>query len=150
MDDKLKTISLTFFSGELSPVDIVAIKLFLLNKRPIETVFSIDGKNNFVLDFNYGSFLASNYTNINLKRLQRDEYIVYSSDIAKELTLYDIICDNVQDYINNSSKLKRVVKIYKCKKQNIKIKEARKSLKIATKRGVDYDYIKDSCVLNSR
>ncbi|ABQ43553.1 hypothetical protein [Tanapox virus] len=146
MDNKLKTISLTFFSGELLPIDIVALKLFLLNKHPIETVFSIDDKGKFVLDFNYGNFLASNYTNNNLKKITQDKFVSYSSDIAKELTAYDIICDNVNDYINNSNKLKRVIKIYNCKKQNLKIKEAAKNLKVAIKRGVDYDYIKDSCV----
>ncbi|ASK51283.1 Crescent membrane/immature virion protein [Eptesipox virus] len=149
MDDKLKTLAQTFFSGELSTTDIMVLIIELKSIQPIDTIFSLDCTNTFVIDYLYeNNVLASNYINSKFKIINQSEYSKYSAMIAKELTTYDIICEDIKDYINKNPKLKRVIKMYKCnsKNNNNKINKASKKLKIAIKKGIDYDYIKNAYI----
>ncbi|AAL69814.1 SPV075 hypothetical protein [Swinepox virus] len=148
MDERLRTISMTFFSGELNTIDIMMLKSYLLGIEPSDTIFSINKKNNnFVMNFKYDSCLASDYINEIIEPIVPEDYPVYSPMIAKELTNYDIICDDIDTYISSSKKLKRVIKFYKTNsdKHNKRINEANKKLKIALSKGIDYDYIKGTC-----
>nr|WGO62705.1 late protein H7 [Wadden Sea poxvirus] len=143
MDKRLKILSITTFSGQISTKDIMALKIFLFNKRPLRTLFSITDKNDLIIDFDYGNCLASNYIDYNLYKLESSEYKKYASDIAKELTLYDIICEDVNEYINSSQKLKRLIKRYRNFSKYNNISDEEKKLNIAKSKGIDYDYIKD-------
>ncbi|AAF14963.1 m75R [Myxoma virus] len=145
MDERFKTLALTFFSGELTTTDVMALKLHLLDTAPTDTVFCTDENNKFMIDYKYETCLTSHYLNKKTKSIQPDQYQKYSPAIATELTNYDIILEDVCAYINESRVLKRFVKLYKTnnRKQNIKIIEASKRLKIALNKGIDYDYIKE-------
>ncbi|QDJ95088.1 crescent membrane-immature virion protein [Hypsugopox virus] len=148
MDNRLKTLSQTFFSGELSTTDIMVLIIELNSVYPIDTIFSLNN-NEFVIDYLYDNgYTASNYINGNFKHIDKANYSKYASMIAKELTSYDIICEDIKDYINKNTKLKRVIKMYKCNTEsnNTKINNAYKKLKIALEKGIDYDYIKDACI----
>ncbi|AAK85039.1 hypothetical protein [Lumpy skin disease virus] len=144
MDERLKTISMTFFYGELTTTDIMVLKAHLLNIFPNDTIFSINEDNKFIIDFKYNDCLASGYINQKIIPITPEKYNEYSSMIAKELTNYNIIIDDIKGHILSSKKLKRFIKFYKTNnnKQNKKIINASKKLNIALNKGIDYDYIR--------
>ncbi|ABI99242.1 hypothetical protein DpV83gp087 [Deerpox virus W-848-83] len=146
MDKKLNTISHTFFSGELSTIDIMVLKIHLLNIHPKDVIFCTDNNSCFIIDFKYDDCVASDYINKKLIPILPDKYIDFSPMIAAEMTNYEIILDDIKKYIETSKKLKKVIKFYKSNKKNKCIEEANNKLKIAMKKGVDYDYIKGTYV----
>ncbi|APG58297.1 late protein H7 [BeAn 58058 virus] len=149
MDSRFKTLSLTFFSGDLTTVDIMALNIHLFKKYPNDIIFSTDKETNkFIFDFIYEKFRASDYLNIDIDDITLDDCSKYASNIATEYTSYNIIKDNVDNYISSSNVLKRFIKSYKTNnnKFNKKINTANKILSISKRKGIDYQYIKDTCM----
>ncbi|QHR82617.1 virus assembly crescent formation protein [Brazilian porcupinepox virus 1] len=150
MNERLKTLSMTFFSGELSINDIMVLYIYLFKKHPLDVIFSLDENNKFVIDFLYeNNHRASDYINIKLNDLDCKEYVKYSPMIASELTKYDIIKDDITSYISSSNILKRLIKFYKTNnnKHNKRINDASKRLKFALDKGIDYQYLKDTYII---
>ncbi|ADT91108.1 virus assembly crescent formation protein [Cotia virus SPAn232] len=146
MDSKFKTLSMTFFSGDLSTVDIMALNIYLFKKYPNDIIFSINKETSkFIFDFIYDNFRASDYLNINIDDITLDDCNKYATMIATDFTTYNIIKDDVEKYITSSNILKRFIKSYKTNnnKFNKKINNANKILSISKSKGIDYQYIKD-------
>ncbi|AEN03674.1 hypothetical protein YKV085 [Yokapox virus] len=143
MDKRMKSLVMTSFSNELNTIDIMSIVMYLFKHRYKNIIFSIDKRGNFVVDFEYDSYKASDYLDMSLNKLSDNECKKYASSIAEQLTHIDIIKEDINDYIRSSTKLKRFVKKYRNRSNN-RIREDVKKLKIALANDIDYDYIKDA------
>nr|AAK43576.1 unknown [Lumpy skin disease virus] len=113
MDERLKTISMTFFYGELTTTDIMVLKAHLLNIFPNDTIFSINEDNKFIIDFKYNDCLASGYINQKIIPITPEKYNEYSSMIAKELTNYNIIIDDIKGIYYHLKNLKDLLNFIK-------------------------------------
>ncbi|AST09498.1 Crescent membrane and immature virion formation [NY_014 poxvirus] len=143
MDQRMKSIVMTSFFNELNTTDIMALVLYIFKHHHKSTIFSIDKDCNFMIDFVYDSYKASDYLDISLNKLSDDQCKVYASNIAEQLAYIDIIKEDINEYIRSSPKLKRFLKRYRTRSNN-RIKEDAKKLKIALANDIDYDYIKDA------
>ncbi|ALA62482.1 putative 17 kDa protein [Turkeypox virus] len=146
MDSKFRILLNTFFKGELDTKDVYALIKYIFGKEPMETTFSIDNNNCIFIDFLYDDgVLASEYIELNLYRLT--DYKSNVGIIAKELTDIMFINDDIKEYILQSKKLKKFIRLYKNSNTMHKAVVMKNQQKRLMSIGIDetgYDFIKDT------
>ncbi|AOP31583.1 crescent membrane and immature virion formation protein [Skunkpox virus] len=144
MDKRMKSLAMTAFFGELNTLDIMALIMSIFKCHPNNTIFSIDKNGQFMIDFVYDNYKASEYLDLNLTQISEDECKIHASSIAEQLACADIIKEDIYEYIRTSPKLKRFIKKYR-NRSDARISRDTEKLKIALAKGIDYEYIKDAC-----
>ncbi|SNB54001.1 CPXV117 protein [Cowpox virus] len=144
MDKRMKSLAMTAFFGELSTLDIMALIMSIFKRHPNNIIFSVDKDGQFMIDFEYDNYKASQYLDLTLTPISGDECKTHASNIAEQLACVDIIKEDISEYIKTTPRLKRFIKKYR-NRSDTRISRDTEKLKIALAKGIDYEYIKDAC-----
>ncbi|AWU47121.1 Crescent membrane/immature virion protein [Sea otter poxvirus] len=141
MDEKLSLLAATVFAGEFTITDMLALELFLHNSKVISRNVCIDDTRKVIIDFNMGSYNLSDYIGKHLTTLTIDDRRKYAADIAREITLINVIQTNPKEYIQQSPTLKNAIKVYR---NNKRIKKIKQLMNKSKAKDIDYTFLKDS------
>ncbi|CCD83254.1 conserved hypothetical pox protein [Squirrelpox virus] len=141
MDERLRVLAGSVFGGELSTVDIMALKAALLDRRPAERVLCADEGGRLVLDLDYGDCRASEYLDLRLRGLDDGERRARAPEIARLLTEAGLVADAPADAVRRSPLLRRVQRLYR---KGGDLRETARVLERMRARGVDPEFVKES------
>ncbi|AUL80234.1 H7R [Vaccinia virus] len=144
MDKRMKSLAMTAFFGERNTLDIMALIMSICKRNPNNTIFAVDKDGQFMIDFEYDNYKASQYLDLTLTPIYGDECNPHASSIAEQFACADLIKEDISEYIKTTPRLKRFIKKNR-NRSHTRISRDTEKLKIALAKGIDYEYMKDAC-----